>query len=37
MGARSPSMTQNKLDFLEFKDDASDQEVCMLRFVVYEL
>lgn len=36
MGARSPSMTQNKLGFFKFKDDASDQEVCMLRFVVYE-
>lgn len=37
MRARSPSMTQNRLDFFKFKDDASDQEVCMLRFVVYEL
>lgn len=37
MRAGSPSMTQNKLDFSKFKDDASDQERCMLRFVVYEL
>lgn len=37
MRAESPSMTQNKLDFSKFKDDASDQERCMLRFVVYEL